>query len=77
VTKLTVAFRNFANASRNMNSLVIGNNIATGFSDYLTLFMTQRQLSLQEEVLLIAQRLNGDTNKYVFKSRTKITALQI
>jgi len=39
--------------------------------------MKQRQLSLHEEMLLIAQPLNGDTNKYVFKSRTKITALQI
>jgi len=77
VTKLTVSFRNFANAPKNLSSLVIGNNIATGFSDYLTLFMKQRQLSLHEEVLLIAQPLNGDTNKYVFKSRTKLTALQI
>jgi hypothetical protein len=60
-----------------MSSLVIRNNIATGFSDYLTLFMKQRQSSLHKEVLLIAQPLNGGTNKYLFKLHTKITALEI
>jgi len=38
MTKLTVAFRNFANAPKNLSSRVIGNNITTGFSDYLTLY---------------------------------------
>jgi len=52
VTKLTVAFRNSANAPKNLSSLVIGNNIATGFSDYLTLIIKQRQSSLHKEVLL-------------------------
>jgi hypothetical protein len=63
-----------AKAPNNLSSLVIGNNIATGFSDYLTLLMKQRQM-LHKELLLIAQSLTGGTNKYLFKSHIKITAL--
>jgi len=74
MTKLTVTFHNFVNKPKNLPSLVIGKNIATGFSDYLTLFMKQRQSSLHKAVLLIVQPLNGSTNKYLFKSHIKITA---
>ena len=33
VTKLRVAFRSFANKPKNLSSLVVGNNIATGYAD--------------------------------------------
>jgi hypothetical protein len=62
VTNLTVAFRNFANAPKNLHSLVIGNNIATGLSDYLPLFMKQRQSSLHKKSVI-----NSTTIKWWYK----------
>jgi hypothetical protein len=38
VTYLIVAFRNFPKAPKDLPSLVISNDIATGFSDYIIFF---------------------------------------